>query len=283
MGQRISRWRGAVTFSLGRDQRLFRLDIMRGGSRWRGLRARVLARPSLSIGCARPGLVVRHFIEHGAGTNFVKRPSFFDRLGIIHHLLLFLDNTRQRPRGGAQSGMVIFGGIPCRNGLLVCLFWNTGGSDWKLGTRSDAGTNDAGAVILAGAGWIWCQSRVVSLARLVAISPCECSQPCFGDPVGSGDQDGSLRSGAFQRLAAIAVSRSLGADSPGRGQRSARHRLRFRTDRSKMSARVLFGGKHRDYSGRTRRGVVGKITGAPGVVEARHRRRAAAYVESRRV
>ena len=142
---------------------------------------------------------------------------------VCAYFLLTLDRQRREVRAAgwlylvaSQAGTVrlfaFFSTLAARTG------------SWELGPmREQAGLSPLFWLTLAGFG---VEGGRVSVARLAAVGARERAESCLRHYVRRGHQDGHLRAGAVQRLAACAGRGGVGGHWSGRSERAVRHRVR---------------------------------------------------------
>ena len=241
------------------DQRLVSYTGSGCGRRRGGVCLRVLAGSrAAGIGRTRAGLVECAGALYGPGPAVCQRAAFPHGLGGLCLVGVFPDHARTGTAPDARGGLALPGGVARRNARAVRFFLPAGSAHGKLGARPHAGPSRAGPVVLGSLVRVRREGRHVSAPHLAAIRPRECSQPCLGDHVWGGDQDGALRSGPLQWLAARPGERGLGGADAGCDQRGAGCGVHAGAKRPQAAARLLLGGKHRGHPDRPRSRTAGR-------------------------
>ena len=227
-----------------------------GGGRGRrrgGLCPRVLAGSRApGIGPARAGVVERAGAEHGAGAAVRQRTAFPHRVGSVRPVGVFPDHagTGTAARCARRAGCIWRRRMPARS---AC---SPSSPCWRRAPGAGISARCATIPELAPLFWLalfgfGVKAGMFPAAHLAAVGARQRAQPCLGDHVGRGDQDGastaSCASAAGCRCRPAAGWVVLGA---GRGQRGAGRRVRPRAERSQAPARLLLGGKHRHHPDR---------------------------------
>ncbi len=150
----LYRGRRSAAPPAGWRERVVSRAALRGRRSRGGVCARVLAGPASS---RLPRRAVARWwsataAEHGPGAAVLERTAFSHRLGAVHRLRVLSDHAGSATTRGARGGLAVSGRLARGHGLPVRVFRAAGGAHRELGSRPDARTGGAGAVVLACAG-----------------------------------------------------------------------------------------------------------------------------------